>query len=424
MKPREIAAAVLNPAGNAVEYVENRLDNALRENVLSDQDRRLAQELAYGVLRWQRALDWLIERKTQGRPQKPFLQTLLRLGLYQLFWLDRIPSHAAVNEAVDLAKKRGFVSQAGFINAVLRAYVREQAATDILLRELKEKQPDLGYSHPAWLFERWDRAWGREATVRLMEWNNSPPPVYARLNTLRATRDQLAAAWSAEGVAFKAAAFDWTGEGLVFALESHPSLNDLPSFRQGMFYVQDPSTVMAVMAMDLQSGHSVLDACSAPGGKTTLIAQIMKDQGRLVAEDSDPSRRAMVEENCRRLGVRGLELITKQDEQFDRVLVDAPCSNTGVARRRVELRWRLQAAEISRLAQEQERILRRNAERLNPGGLIVYSTCSLEPEENHGVVSRFLASDPRFQLESERQLLPWKDGVDGAYVAALRRQPA
>ncbi len=424
MKPREIAAAVLSPLGNGAEYVENRLDNALRDNELSPQDRRLAQELAYGVLRWQRTLDWLIDRKTQGRPQKPFLQILLRLGLYQLFWLDRIPNHAAVNETVDLAKKRGFVSQSGFINAVLRGYVREQEPTAELLRQLKETDPSLGRSHPAWLYERWEKASGRDAAIRLMDWNNTPPPVYARLNTLRATPESLAAAWQTEGVEFKPAAFDWTGEGVVYAMESHPPLTSLASFRQGFFYVQDPSTLLAVQVLNPQPGEAVLDACSAPGGKTALIAQRLKDQGRLVAEDADPSRLTLVTENCRRLGVQGLELAAKKDDLFDRVLVDAPCSNTGVARRRVELRWRLREEEVLRVAQEQGRILRRNASRLKPGGLMVYSTCSLEAEENHGVVTQFLTEHPQFKLESERQLTPWTEGVDGAYVAALRYNPS
>lgn len=423
MKPREIAAAVLNPLRYGTEFVEKRMDNALSENELSSQDRRLVQELIYGVLRWQRTLDWLIDRKTSGRPQKPYLRALLRLGLYQLFWLDRIPDHAAVNETVEIAKQRGFGAQAGFINAVLRSYVREQTETAGLLAELKASQPDIGYSHPVWLFSRWEQAWGRAVAIQLMTWNNSPPPTYARLNGLRATREQLVASWQEEGVAFHEVSFDWSDEDAVFALDSHPSLSELPSFRRGFFYVQDPSTLLAVKMSGALPGETLLDACAAPGGKTAHLAQRMKNAGRLVAEDADPSRLPLVEENSRRLGVQGLDLAAKSGEKFDRVLVDAPCSNTGVARRRVELRWRLRGEDIPRSAKEQGHILGRCSERVQPGGLLVYSTCSLESEENQAVVAGFLSGQPGFKLEAERQLTPWGNGVDGAYVACLRRVP-
>ena len=419
MKPREIAAAVLEPHGGGGEFVAKRLDNALLNSHLSPQDRRLAQELVFGVWRWRRVLDWLIERKTAGRPQKPFLQRLLQLGLYQVFWLDRIPNHAAVNEAVELAKKRGFASQAGFVNAVLRAYSREQAATGQLLAQLRETEPDLGYSHPEWLYRRWERQWGRDTAIRFMDWNNSPPPTCARLNALRASREELEAAWIAEGVLAAPLSFDWASGESLFRLESHPSLADLPSFRRGFFYVQDPSTVLAAKRLAARPQESVLDACSAPGGKAAQIAQDMRNEGRVVAEDADPTRLALVSENAERLGLRCLEVGSKEQDTFDRILVDAPCSNTGVMRRRVELRWRLRPEDISRQAQEQERILNACAPRLRSGGTLVYSTCSLEPEENGAVVARFLERHPSFRLDAERQLTPWQDGVDGAYVATL-----
>jgi 16S rRNA (cytosine967-C5)-methyltransferase len=199
----------------------------------------------------------------------------------------------------------------------------------------------------------------------------------------------------------------------------------LGSFQDGWFYVQDPSTLLAPAVLGPQPGEIILDLCAAPGGKTTLIAQRMRNQGKIVACDLDAARLKLVRDNCTRLGVgivetKPVSTLAREPMRFDRILVDAPCSNTGVLRRRVDLRWRVQAAEIERLRAAQLDLLQQAAERLMPGGRLVYSTCSLEPEENSGVVKQFLAVQPRFQLEAERQLLPFADGVDGAYVAKLK----
>ena len=189
--PREIAAQVLQRREATGEFVEKILDETLTRVALSDPDRGLCQELVYGVVRWQSTLDWLIARRTGGRTQKSALRNLLRLGLYQIFWLDRIPDHAAVHETVELAKRSGFGQQAGFINAILRGYLREVDATKQLLAELKTTQVHLGYSHPDWLGARWLARWGQEKTAQLMKWNNTAPRTYARFNALNAfTRDE------------------------------------------------------------------------------------------------------------------------------------------------------------------------------------------------------------------------------------------
>ena len=427
-KPREIAAEVLLRRERGTDFVENLLDAALAQARLAPADRGLCQELVYGAVRWQGALDWLIVRKAPGRTQKPLLQVVLRLGLYQMFWLGRIPDHAAVHESVETAKRLGCGPQAGFLNAVLRGYARERDATIALLAELKLKEPALGWSHPQWLWERWEKHCGTEPATRLLEWNNSPPPTYARVNTLRTTAAALAESCRDEGVTFTPCAWDWTGDDLVFRLDSHPSLADLPSFRAGGFYVQDPSTLLAVQMLEPRAGEEILDLCAAPGGKTTFIAQRMENQGAVVATDAHADRLALIEQNCRRLGVTCARTLLAGElpatHTFDRILLDAPCSNTGVLRRRVELRWRLQPAEITRLAAAQSRLLDQAAARLKPGGTLVYSTCSLEPEENHAVVEQFLAAHSGFRLDAERQLTPFADGVDGAYVARLRRGAA
>ena len=417
-KPREIAIRVLRQRGPSGEYVEKLLERELGRHELSPLDRALCQELVYGIVRWQGALDWLIERKTAGRAQSAMLRALLQLGLYQLFWLERIPDHAAVHETVELAKTLGFGPQAGFLNAILRAYIRERTQTKAMLEDLKKTDPAAGYSHPGWLVARWQARWGADRTAQLLAWNNRPPATYARLNTLKTDALRLTARWQEEGLEFEERAYDWTGPRLVFELRRHPPLAALGSFRDGWFYVQDPSTLLAARPLDPQPGQSILDLCAAPGGKTTYLAQLMKNGGRVAARDNQPERFLRLEENCRRLGATCVELSTKPGA-FDGILVDAPCSNTGVLRRRVDARWRIQPQEVARLSRAQSALLNQAALELKPGGIMVYSTCSLEPEENEQVVRKFLEEHPAFKLESERQLLPFVEGVDGAYVAKL-----
>jgi len=440
--PRQIAARILSQRLTSGEFTETLLETALATSRLSPADRGLCHELVCGVVRWQSTLDCLIARKTDpARQQRPALKNLLRLGLYQIFWLDRIPAHAAVHETVELAKNSGYGAQAGFINAVLRGYLREMEEIKKILANMKISQPALGWSHPDWLVDKWRRQLGEENTRKLLEWNNIPPKNFARVNTLKfgtapsgpepgpkfENAGALLTRWRDENVEYDFLTKDWTGENLVFELKSHPALPRLGSFGDGWFYVQDPSTLLAPLQLRAQAGDLVLDLCSAPGGKTTFIAQLMQNQGKIVASDLDPKRLKLVKDNCARLGVTCVEtclpdaLSRRPAGEFDRILVDAPCSNTGVLRRRVDLRWRIQPAEIERLRSTQLGLLNQSADRLKPGGTMVYSTCSLEPEENSEVVQQFLAARNNFKLEMERQLFPFEHGVDGAYVARLKK---
>jgi 16S rRNA (cytosine967-C5)-methyltransferase len=440
-KPRQIAARVLGQRRANGLFVEDLLEIALAGAQLSSSDRGLCQEMVYGIIRWQAALDWLILRKTNGREQKPALQNLLRLGLYQIFWLDRIPDHAAVHETVELAKQGGFGPQAGFVNAVLRGYLREANETRKILAELKNSDPAIGFSHPQWLVEKWRKRFGDAHTRQLLEWNNTPPKTFARVNALKTDAGKLVEKWREENVEYDFCTRDWTGENLAFELKSHPSLNSLPSFRDGWFYIQDPSTLLAVRELDPQPGETVLDLCAAPGGKTTFIAQVMRNEGKIIACDISEDRLKLIQENCQRLGVTCLETmelrapvpagvqalacppntLKRELQHFDRIVVDAPCSNTGVMRRRVDLRWRISPEEILRLRQTQLELLKLAATKLKSGGVLVYSTCSLEPEENSEVVKEFLREHNTIKLESERELLPFLDNVDGAYIAKLQQ---
>jgi 16S rRNA (cytosine967-C5)-methyltransferase len=424
--PRQIAARVLSQRKSGGEFVESLLETALAGARLSPPDRGLCQEIVYGVVRWQATLDWLIARKTNGREQKSTLQNLLRLGLYQIFWLDRIPDHAAVHETVELAKQSGFGPQAGFVNAILRGYLREAGETKKLLADLKISQPALGHSHPDWLVAKWQKRFGAVKTAQLLDWNNTPPKTFARVNTLKIDASKLIEKWREENVEYDFVSHDWLDENLIFELKSHPPLNSLPSFRDGWFYIQDPSTLLAVRELNPQPGETILDMCAAPGGKTTFIAQLMNNQGRIIAQDVSEERLKLIQENCKRLGVTNVETVSNSSffilhSSFDRILVDAPCSNTGVMRRRVDLRWRIQPNEIERLRATQLDLLNQAATKLKRGGVLIYSTCSLEPEENSEVVKQFLDTHANFKIESESELLPFADGVDGAFVARLAR---
>ena len=425
-KPREIAVRVLQLREEKRYFVEDLLETELSTAKISGVDRGLCHELVYGIVRWQRTLDWLIDRKTGGRPQKSTLQILLRLGLYQIFWLDRIPDHAAVHETVEMGKRLGFGPQAGFLNAVLRSYLRAREETAKLLLDLKSNQAAIGYSHPDWLVERWRKNLGDAGVNRLMEWNNAPPKVFARRNSLKTEAEPLLARWRAEGVEAVPVDCDWVSAGTVFEIRKSPPFKELPSFRAGDFYLQDPSTLLAVAMLDPQPGEVILDLCAAPGGKAGFIGQRMANQGRLVAHDAFADRLELLRENAARLGITTMTVTSDLDKEaagsFDRILIDAPCSNTGVMRRRVDLRWRIQPTDLEALKRTQGGILTVAAPLLKPGGLLVYSTCSLEPEENRGATELFLGERADFELREERALIPIHEAVDGAYVAVLRKR--
>lgn len=423
---RSVVLEILLQREEPGDFLEHRLDRIPGMLSLSEGDRRLAREIAFGVLRNRSALDHMIASRTDGRPQRPVLRGILQMGVYQLLFLDRVPDHAVVNEAVVLARLRGFSAQSGFVNAVLRGITREKAACRQSLHALRVENAALGWSHPNWLVERWAGLLSEGDLQRLLAWNNAAPATIARVNRLRTTAQALIARWQAEGVEAGPVQVDWADPDTVFSLTRHPALETLGSFREGGFYVQDPSTLMAVQLLDPQPGERILDLCSAPGGKALAIAERMQNTGSIVAHDAHAGRLELVRENAQRLGAAGIELqsdpeLVGSGALFDRVLVDAPCSNTGVLRRRIELRWRIQPDEITRLAAEQAKLLRRAADRVRPGGVLVYSTCSLEPEENEHVVDAFLRDHPGWTHVSRRTLHPVQTPVDGAFAAKLLR---
>ncbi|MBO8127686.1 MAG: 16S rRNA (cytosine(967)-C(5))-methyltransferase RsmB [Peptococcaceae bacterium] len=444
---REMALQVLKAVEADGAYANLALNRVLKQHQPSKLDRAFATELAYGSLRSLNTLDWIIARFLQKplAAQSVWIRNILRTGVYQIFYMDKVPPAAACNEAVELAKKFGSPGVAKFVNGVLRNVVRQK--DKIIFPDIDSDLVShiaLKYSHPTWLVKRWLDEFGRDETIALCRANNISPPNTIRTNTLRITRNALAERLEQEGVQVKKSTY--APEGLE--IKGFFSLQDLPSFQEGLFMNQDESSMLVAHAAAPQPGDRVLDTCSAPGGKTTHLAQLMADQGEIVALDVHPHKLALVLENCRRLGIRSVDLSLRDardlpgrfTEWADCVLVDAPCSGLGVLRRRPDARWRKEPGQIPGLVRLQEEILNAAAKCVRPGGVLIYSTCTITREENQQQVEHFLAAHSDFALEDLGpflpaglaeprelargyiQMLPHRHGTDGFFIARLRRK--
>jgi 16S rRNA (cytosine967-C5)-methyltransferase len=388
------------------------LSEFLAKAELTESDRAFAFELFYGVLRNLTLLDFWISCLRSSKIDAD-LRDILRIGLYQLFLL-KTAQHAAVHETVDLGPGR----QRTIINGVLRAAIRRQSE---LLSRADAKPLFVRTSHPQFLVERWEQHFGPQHAEELCQWNNLPAPIYGRINQLRIDREELLRLYP-------------ESRPLNRSLE-FVEFNVIPTaaISRGHCYIQDPSTAIACQILNPRPGEKVLDACAAPGGKTGYIAQLMKNRGTIVACDRELERLQIVKENMVRLGI---EIVHTFDHDwtrgcvppgiasmapFHRILIDAPCSNTGVMRRRVDVRWRLQPAGFARMQQRQLEMLRALIPLLAANGILVYSTCSLEPEENEQVVRKILDISPALRPVQEKRSLPFRDGFDGAFAAKLIR---
>jgi 16S rRNA (cytosine967-C5)-methyltransferase len=412
LSARQIALAALRIWRKEKRFADSVISGLLAKTELTRSDRAFALELFYGVLRNLTLLDFWIAC-LRVSPVQYNLRDVLRLGFYQLFFLKTAP-HAAVHETVELAPK----TQRTVINAVLRAATRRQRE---LLARANAQPLFVRTSHPQFLIDRWQQHFNAEHTEELCKWNNLPAPVYARVNLLKINRTEFLRTYPESR-----------------PLPEHPNfveanLVSSGALQCGHCYIQDPSTTIACHLLDPKPGERILDACAAPGGKTGYIAQLMENLGTIVACDRDPERLQILNENMARLGVRIVHLLRHDWTRgrvppeiasvapFDRILADLPCSNTGVMRRRADLRWRLRRTDFDRMRHLQIEIVRPLIPLLKPNGALVYSTCSLEPEENKDVVRRILTEMPVLQLEVETYSLPFRDGFDGAFAAKIIR---
>lgn len=392
------------------------LEKALTDPGLPRRDRAFITELVYGSLRQRAYLDFAIDRYLDRPPARVSgrLRCLLRLGAYQLLFLSRVPASAAVNETVRLARSLGGRGVTGFVNAVMRQTARSGAPEAPPLAEDPVRHISIRYSHPEWLVSRWVKRYGIEPTIRITRENNLPAPLTVRVNRLKTTREALIVSLEAEGVRAEPCAVSEDGIRLTLG-DGSRGVPALKSFVRGDFYVQDEAAQLVTALVDPQPGERILDACAAPGGKTTHMAERMDDRGRIVALDADRSRLRPLVENVKRLGITIIEPSTADVTRslarlgrgtFDRVLVDAPCSGFGLLRRNPEARWRKTEDLIFQYHSRQVAILAAVAPVLKPGGVLVYSTCTTEPEENERVVEKFRMAHSSFVLEDVGPLLP------------------
>lgn len=440
---REIAMAVLNGVERG-EKPGDLLDELLDRHVVSPRDRALATEISYGTLRRQNTIDWILGSvlRTPLGDLTPSIRNLLRTGAYQILYLDRVPARAAVFESVEIARKRGHEGTARLVNGVLRSVDRKKGSIESL-----DPSADpidslaIRLSHPRWLTERWCQRLGYAETERLMEENLKVPPLTVRANTLRGGSAYVAQRLDEEGIAAKPGRY-WRE---ALNLEGHPPLRQIGCFKEGLFLVQDESSMLVAAALNPKPGEMVIDACSAPGGKATHLAELMHDQGCVLAVDTSETRVSMIEENARRLGIGCITTLTEDARALgdlfrgraDRVLVDAPCSGLGVVRRNPDAKWAKSPRHIDALAKIQVEILEGVSHSVKTGGILVYSVCTFEPEETQGVIRAFLEANPQFVLEDLDELLPIKlrgqggregmialyphrHGIDGFFVARMR----
>lgn len=444
---REMALSVLTMVEKEGAYSNLALNYVLEKYRPGKLDRAFATELAYGVLRRKNTLDWALAqlvKKPLSSLALPILN-ILRIGAYQLMFLDRVPASAACNESTEMAKKHGHAGVVRFVNGTLRSLARRKSEIEYPdFQKNPVKHIALLYSHPEWLVKRWLSEFGPEETISICRADNEPAPNTVRTNTLRISREELSAKLKEDGLLVRET--DFAPEGLN--LEGFFSYSSLNSYREGLFQVQDESSLLASRALMPGPGAKVLDSCGAPGGKTTHLAQLMENRGEILAVDLHPHKLALIEESCARLGVTIVRTLAADARSLpdsllgwaDCVLVDAPCTGLGVLRRRPDARWRKEPGQIGELVRVQAEILQSAARVLRPGGVLVYSTCTITREENAGQVENFLSARDDFTaedlspflpdtLDGENtykrgyvQILPHRHGMDGFFMARLRKK--
>lgn len=441
--PRQAACDVLVHIAKGGGYADRQIDDVLSSGALTGPDRGLFAELVFGVLRRQGTLDHILAQLLE-KPLDQLDSTvlmILRIGVYQLEYLDRIPESAAVNESVHAAR-RCAPRLSGLVNAVLRNFLRRRSALSLPDPVLDPAGSIAArHSHPLWLANMWIGQLGAVEAAALAEASSLQPPLTLRVNTLQSTRDGLLQQLEEAGIAAAPCRYSPVG----IAVAGHPAVSGLPGYDAGLFAVQDEASQLAGIFLGACPEERIWDVCAAPGGKTGHLAQQMGDRGLIVATDISPAKLKRIGETVGRLGLHSVRplaadlrrLDTLPDGPFDRILLDAPCSGLGVIRRNPEAKWRLTPDDLRRLAATQRTFLAHAATRLVPGGVLLYSTCSTSQEENEEVVRDFLSRHEDFVVENLNGLFPelrelltpegffraWphRHGSDGFFAARLMR---
>jgi 16S rRNA (cytosine967-C5)-methyltransferase len=450
---RAVAVQVLNRCDPEKNYAGPILGKLLHRT----EQRQRATDLVFGTMRNRRAIDMVIATFS-GRPVqriKSPLLNIIRVGVYELIYSTATGEYAIVNEAVEHTKAVAGKKQGGFVNAILRQVMRHTSNRQVPLEQAEARRtlpqtlatgcefdtdflPDretscdgylsAAFSLPPWLVTDWLGEFGAEETGRICAASNRRPSIYIRPNLLKTTAQELVDKLSADDVETEIV------EGVMIKLKSPKAVSRLPGFAQGEFTVQDITASQPVRALNPQSGWTILDLCAAPGVKTTQLAEATGDAAKIFATDIDSKRLELIRENTTRLGIKSVEIVEHEkvvnsefsipNSKFDAVLLDVPCSNTGVLAKRIEARYRVSPKVVQALVKIQGELLRTVSEMIKPEGKLCYSTCSIQKGENSGVIADFLAENDGFELESEKLILPSADGLDrdGGYTAILTKK--
>lgn len=442
---REAALKILIEVNENGAYSNIALNKHFSSDELRDIDRSFVTELVYGTVKWKLTLDRVIAAYSNIKMEKlsKWILNILRLGAYQILYMTRVPNSAACNESVNLAGRYGHKASSGFVNAVLRNIARNGPEVAIPSRE----QDLIGhlsvrYSYPKWLVEKYIGLFDADFAESLLDAGNGTPELTLRANTLRVTPEELVEALKTEGV--EAVAGKYVQDAVV--LKSTTAVTRLKAFQDGLFQVQDESSMLPATVLAPEAGEIVLDACSAPGGKTTHIAQLMHNKGTIIASDIHEHKLKLIDSAAARLGIDIVKSElhdaalpdSSNEKAFDRILLDAPCTGLGIIRRKPDIKWARETKDIESITALQRTLLQAVSGALKPGGILVYSTCTILPEENEDVIRNFIESNDDFVPDDiapflppalagyargcTLQLYPNRDGIDGFFMARLRRK--
>lgn len=434
---RQLAYDVLIDIQQNGAYANLALDKALLRSKLNKSDRRLATELVYGCTKMQLHLDQIIKSYCDLKKVDKKTLQLLRMAVYQMTYLEKIPDHAIINETVELSKKVGLHSDK-FINGVLRSMLREEKPIKWPdKRKQRNQYIAKWYSFPQWLIDGWVKEYGFADTERLCEYFNNPAQTWIRVNTLKATAEEIKSVFEHLNIEY----VQHPALPEAFCLKSLQKIKQSSLFKQGKIIVQDLSAMLPALVLNPSKGNQVLDMCAAPGGKTTYLSAIMNNSGSIMACDLHPHRVELIEHNVKRLGVENVrcyagDATALSDDcyvRFDAVLLDAPCSGLGVLNRRADLRWRIRKSSLPEIEQLQEQLLDAACHYLKPQGTLVYSTCTLNKNENEYQIKRFLEKHPNFECvpfeclgetceSGQKTIYPYIDQTDGFFIAKLVRK--
>jgi len=434
---RPTAVKILNRIERSDAYLDKLLDAELRANELAQADRSLLAELVHGVMRWQGRLDWVLNRFTHGNFAKSDIniKNTLRTALYQIMFLDRLPQYAIVNEAVEFIKRVRGDKIAGLVNAVLRNILR--SLSDVQYPNKNEDAAQylsVYYSHPLWMVKRWLERFSVEELEKFLAANNEIPLLTLRINRLKTKPNEFLALIEQQQVNYQSSNFI----DHFIRVKNLSGIAQMDVFQKGYFSIQDESAAFPVILLDPQPGERVVDLCAAPGGKTTFIGELLHDRGEIIAIDRYEHRLNLIRQSCERLGISIVKTLAADSSQLelplaDKVLVDAPCSGLGTLRKKPDLKWKREVEDIERLAQLQDSLLENAIRIVKPGGTLVYSTCTTEPEENEHLVKAFIERHPEVRVDNASrfissslvtangfvQTFPHRDHLDGSFAARL-----